>query len=142
LSRYGGAAETRKVSLPVRRRPLSRPAGTGTADPPCRAGRRTRLDGARQLVQRNPARCHRKDGEQGMTVARLQELDVAGKALPLPVYFPSISSVKTALPPQDYLQVLASLVGLNGQYLVSAFDLAALGLPAEAATLMQTSRDA
>lgn len=76
-----------------------------------------------------------------MTVARLQELDLGGKALPLPVYFPSISSVKTALQPQDYLQVLTSLVGLNGQYLVSAFDLSALAQPAEAAILLQTSSD-
>lgn len=77
-----------------------------------------------------------------MTVTRLQDLDVGGKALPLPVYFPSISSVKTALPPQDYLQVLASLVGLNGQYLVSAFDLAALAQPTDSAALLQASRDA
>ncbi|MDK9720430.1 MAG: hypothetical protein OEL53_04515 [Rhodospirillales bacterium] len=77
-----------------------------------------------------------------MTVARLLELDIGGKALPLPVYFPSISSVKTALQPQDYLQVLASMVGLNGQYLVSAFDLAALALPADAAKKLQASRDA
>lgn len=76
-----------------------------------------------------------------MTVDRLQELDLGGKALPLPVYFPSISSVKTALQPQDYLQVLTSLVGLNGQYLVSAFDLSALAQPAAAAILLQTSSD-
>jgi hypothetical protein len=75
-------------------------------------------------------------------MARLQEMDIGGKALPLPVYFPSISSVKTALQPQDYLQVLASLVGLNGQYLVSAFDLAVLAQPADAAQLLQASRDA
>ncbi len=77
-----------------------------------------------------------------MTVTRPQELDVGGKALPLPVYFPSVSSVKTALQPQDYLQVLTSLVGLNGQYLVSAFDLAALTQPADAAELLKASRDA
>ncbi|WP_151448731.1 hypothetical protein [Lacisediminimonas profundi] len=77
-----------------------------------------------------------------MTVARLLELDIGGKAPPLPVYFPSISSVKTALQPQDYLQVLSSLVGLNGQYLVSAFDLAALTQSADAAKLLQASRDA
>lgn len=77
-----------------------------------------------------------------MTVARLLELDIGGKALPLPVYFPSISSVKTALQPQDYLQVLSSLVGLNGQYLVSAFDLAALAQSADSAKLLQASRDA
>ncbi len=77
-----------------------------------------------------------------MTAVRLLELDMGEKALSLPVYFPSISSVKTTLQPQDYLEVLASLVGLNGQYLVSAFDLAALAQPVDAAKLLQASRDA
>lgn len=77
-----------------------------------------------------------------MTVCRPLELDINGKALPLPVYFPSISSVKTALQPQDYLQVLASLVGINAQFLVSAFDLAALAYPEDAAKLLKSSRDA
>ena len=77
-----------------------------------------------------------------MTMHRLLELDMSGKALPLPAYFPSISSVKTALQPQDYLQVLSSLTGLNGQYLVSAFDLAALAQSAEAARLLKASLDA
>lgn len=77
-----------------------------------------------------------------MTVRRPPELDFGGKVLPLPVYFPSISSVKTALQPQDYLQVLASLVCINGQFLVSAFDLAALADPAAAAKSLQAARDA
>lgn len=77
-----------------------------------------------------------------MTVRRPLELDIGGKALPLPIYFPSISSVKTALRPQDYLQVLASLVGINGQFLVSAFDLAALAQPENAARLLKSSRHA
>lgn len=77
-----------------------------------------------------------------MTVRRPTELDIGGKALPLPVYFPSISSVKTALQPQDYLKLLASLVGINGQFLVSAFDLAALAQPEDAARLLQASREA
>lgn len=77
-----------------------------------------------------------------MTVVRTLELDIGGKALPLPVYFPSVSSVKTALQTQDYLRVLSSLVGLNGQYLVSAFDLAALAQSADAVKLLQASRDA
>ena len=77
-----------------------------------------------------------------MTLRRVLELDIGGKALPLPAYFPSISSVKTALQPQDYLQVLSSLVGLNGQYLVSAFDLAALPSSDNAASLLRASRDA
>lgn len=77
-----------------------------------------------------------------MSVRRLLAFDIGEKVLPLPTYFPSISSVKTALQPQDYLQVLASTVGLNGQYLVSAFDLAALSQPADASKLLQASRDA
>jgi len=77
-----------------------------------------------------------------MSVLRLLELNIGGKPLPLPVYFPSISSVKTALPPQDYLKVLSSLVGINGQYLVSAFDLAALAQPENVAKLLRSSRDA
>lgn len=77
-----------------------------------------------------------------MTVRRPLELNIGGKALPLPVYFPSISSVKTALQPQDYLQVLASLAGINAQFLVSAFDLAAMAQPADTAKLLQSARDA
>jgi hypothetical protein len=77
-----------------------------------------------------------------MTVNRMLKLKIGERALPLPVYFPSISSVKTALQPQDYMQVLSSLVGLNGQYLVSAFDLAAHTQSTDTATLLQTSRDA
>jgi len=77
-----------------------------------------------------------------MTARRLLELNIGGRTLPLPVYFPSVSSVKTALQPQDYFQVLASLVGLNGQFLVSAFDLAGLSQPADASKSLQASRDA
>lgn len=75
-------------------------------------------------------------------VSRPAELQIGEKALPLPVYFPSISSVKTPLRPHDYLQVLSSLVGLNGQYLVSAFDLAVIESPENAVRLLQASRDA
>ena len=77
-----------------------------------------------------------------MTLHRPLELGIGGKSLQLPVYFPSISSVKTALQPQDYLQVLASVVGINRQFLVSAFDLAALDHPEAAAKLLKLSRDA
>ena len=62
-----------------------------------------------------------------MTVARPTGLTVGTRVLPLPVYFPSISSVKTALRPQEYLQLLSSLGRLKGQFLVSAFDLAGTG---------------
>lgn len=59
-----------------------------------------------------------------MPAMRLTELSIGARSLPLPVYFPSISSVKTALCPQDYLVLLSSLGALNSQFLVSAFDLA------------------
>ncbi|MCC6302179.1 MAG: hypothetical protein IT489_05195 [Gammaproteobacteria bacterium] len=61
-----------------------------------------------------------------MAVERQERLLIGVKSLPLPVYFPSISSVKTALRPQEYLGFLSSLAGLNGQFLVSAFDLASI----------------
>lgn len=57
---------------------------------------------------------------------RARELVVGGRSLPLPMYFPSISSVKTALRPEIYLQLLSSMNGLNHQLLVSAFDLASV----------------
>ena len=76
-----------------------------------------------------------------MTVQRQLELNVGGKALPLPIYFPSISSVKTALLPQDYIQVLGSFVGVNNQFLASAFDLAEFAQPADAAMLLKRFRE-
>jgi len=44
-----------------------------------------------------------------------------GKALRLPIYFPSISSVKTGLSPFDYYNVLKALQQTH--FLVSAFDI-------------------
>lgn len=70
-----------------------------------------------------------------MAVARPTGLTVGTRVLPLPVYFPSISSVKTALRPQEYLQLLSSLGRLKGQFLVSAFDLAGI-------EQLQSARDA
>ena len=46
---------------------------------------------------------------------------VRGKALRLPVYFPSISSVKTGLSPFDYFNILKALQ--QQHFLVSAFDI-------------------
>lgn len=45
---------------------------------------------------------------------------VRGKALRLPIYFPSISSVKTGLSPFDYFNILKALQ--QPHFLVSAFD--------------------
>lgn len=43
--------------------------------------------------------------------------------LPTPVFFPSISSVKTAMRPEEYLAALISLQALKPKLLVSAYDL-------------------
>jgi len=77
-----------------------------------------------------------------MTVVRAAELSIGARSLPLPVYFPSISSVKTALRPQDYLQLLSSLGGLNGQFLVSAFDLAGVKQPQPVQAVLSSARQA
>jgi len=55
-------------------------------------------------------------------ILRLGSAEVA-----LPVFFPSISSVKTSLPPLEYVRLLNALPELKGKYLVSAFDLLHLG---------------
>ncbi|TAK91196.1 MAG: hypothetical protein EPO06_05435 [Burkholderiaceae bacterium] len=77
-----------------------------------------------------------------MEVIRPSSLLIGQCELPLPAYFPSISSVKTALRPEDYLQVLSSLVGLNGQFLVSAFDLAAIGDQDMVTEMFRSAREA
>ncbi len=46
---------------------------------------------------------------------------VDGRTKVLPEYFPSISSVKTSLPPIEYLKVLSATA--HSQFLVSAYDL-------------------
>lgn len=62
-----------------------------------------------------------------MTIARPQEIVVGAAHMPTPVFFPSVSTVKTALPPTEYLATLHSLRDMNRQFLVSAFDLARSG---------------
>lgn len=62
-----------------------------------------------------------------MLVTRPTELAISARSLPLPVYFPSISSIKTALRPYEYMSFLSAPRRLNGQFLVSAFDLADQG---------------
>lgn len=53
---------------------------------------------------------------------RNEYFPVRGKALKLPIYFPSISSIKTGLSPFDYFNVLRALQ--QPHFLVSAFDIA------------------
>lgn len=50
-------------------------------------------------------------------------LRVGAVELDLPIFFPSVSSVKTALSPLDYVRTINALSAVNGQFLVSAFDL-------------------
>lgn len=52
-----------------------------------------------------------------------KRMDIRHISLRLPIYFPSISSVKTSMPPQDYLELLSRIGYINQQFLVSAFDL-------------------
>jgi queuine/archaeosine tRNA-ribosyltransferase len=58
-----------------------------------------------------------------MTMARPKEIVLGNANLPTPVFFPSISTIKTALTPVQYLSTLHSLRNLKKQFLVSAFDL-------------------
>jgi len=45
-------------------------------------------------------------------------------SLPRPLYFPSISSVKTTLSPLEYVKIMSSLKSLYPFFLVSAYDIA------------------
>ncbi len=58
-----------------------------------------------------------------MNIKRPNVTQFGEQELRIPAYFPSISSVKTALQPIDYLQVLTSLASLNNLFLISAYDL-------------------
>lgn len=77
-----------------------------------------------------------------MKVVRPPGIAVGARSLPLPVYFPSISSVKTALRPREYIHLLSSLGGLNGQFLVSAFDLAHIDQPQPTQAALASARHA
>lgn len=57
-----------------------------------------------------------------MPVARPAAVKIGGCELALPIYFPSVSSTKTALPLLDYIRALAALGNINSQFLISAYD--------------------
>jgi len=57
-----------------------------------------------------------------MSIVRPSSMKIGGIDLALPIYFPSVSSTKTALPLLDYVRSLAALGNINGQFLVSAYD--------------------
>jgi len=53
---------------------------------------------------------------------RPEKIDIGAISLRVPAFFPSVSTIKTALQPLDYISLLQSLRDLNKQFLVSAFD--------------------
>jgi queuine/archaeosine tRNA-ribosyltransferase len=56
-----------------------------------------------------------------VAVERRLNMPIGGSSIPLPCYFPAISSVKTQLPPLEYLQVLKAFE--HPQLLISAYDI-------------------
>jgi len=77
-----------------------------------------------------------------MALVRPKEIILGDTPLPTPVFFPSISTVKTALQPAEYLATLHSLRELNRQFLVSAFDLGRLDNDDELAQWLATAQEA
>ena len=57
------------------------------------------------------------------TDSRPEKLVLGRHTLSVPVFFPSISTVKTTLTLFEYLKILVSLREINQQFLLSAFDL-------------------
>src|SRR5690349_5968482 len=60
--------------------------------------------------------------EEAMTPSRTFDLRITRTALPLPCFFPSVSSVKTNLMPVDYIELLDAAA--HPLFLVSAYDIA------------------
>lgn len=58
-----------------------------------------------------------------MRIERPERIRIGDSELLLPVFFPSVSSVKTAMLPLHYAELLSSLTAINGQFLISAFDI-------------------
>lgn len=56
-------------------------------------------------------------------ISRPKKLQVGSATFCVPIYFPSVSSVKTALSLLDYVSFLGAMKTMNGQFLVSAYDL-------------------
>jgi queuine/archaeosine tRNA-ribosyltransferase len=78
-----------------------------------------------------------------MQVERLYQINLGENHLSLPIFFPSISSLKTTLQQlQEYLEILKTLVGINNQFLVSAFDLARMDNKDSIIKLLTASRQA
>ncbi len=58
-----------------------------------------------------------------MSLSRPLSISIGEMELTLPIFFPSISSVKTAMSPIHYAELLTSLASINRQFLISAFDI-------------------
>jgi hypothetical protein len=58
-----------------------------------------------------------------MVSTRPDAIVISESRLQLPVYFPSISSLKTANSPLAYAQILKALASINSQFLISAYDI-------------------
>ncbi len=56
-----------------------------------------------------------------MGVDRSKELCIAQRAIPLPCFFPSVSSIKTNLMPVDYVELLDAAT--HPLFLASAYDI-------------------
>ena len=76
-----------------------------------------------------------------MSLQRSQKFAIHGKQLQLPAYFPSVSSLKTAMAVESYVEILASSRGLSGHFLVSAFDLENLDDPIAVGGQLKEFRD-
>lgn len=50
-------------------------------------------------------------------------IEIGLKKIEIPIFFPSISSIKTTLSVESYLQAIKSLKNINNQFLISAFDI-------------------
>lgn len=66
---------------------------------------------------------------------------IGQKELCLPLFYPSISSVKNTYTPEYYLQVLSLLTTLNEEYLVSAYDLASSKNPDNLNKLIESTKE-
>ena len=77
-----------------------------------------------------------------MALTRPSEIHLGNARLPAPIFFPSISTIKTTLAPSAYLAMLHSLRDMNRQFLISAFDLGRGGNGEELAQALMTAQEA
>lgn len=75
-------------------------------------------------------------------IERPQSIILESKQLQTPLYFPSISSIKTPHQPLDYLSVLSALSGVTNKFLISAFDFLPLRDEPDATYCISKARDA